>query len=327
MTDQDTTTGETRRSILKKGALATGAAAGVAGCAGLGDEGPAAETDTDGATDTDVLGDGTDTDDGTETDDDGAVEGDGGKALMFADAFRGGAQFRVTSPVIEQQPEVEGVEDGAVWSDYNTRVVEYVNTEEDVLLFPAHDAEITEGRVYELHDNFTWLSDDAGDQGVVDVRFTELDQEEVFDPDDVNVFDEGGGKALVRWSNYRPGAILEITSEVVEWTPRDDVAGSDIFSDYNTRFARWINGGTFQIYPAGDASIEQGQAYRMTSEFDVTDPEGNLVTTDLERVELSEGIATGDVATDPPTDGTAPSDDTATGEAGTDGGTDTPTES
>ncbi|WP_135365282.1 hypothetical protein [Halosimplex halophilum] len=324
MTDQNATTGETRRSILKKGALATGAAAGVAGCAGLGDEGPAAETDTDGDG-TDVFGDGTDTDDETETDGDDAVEGggNGGKALMFADAFRGGAQFRVTSPVIEQQPEVEGVEDGAVWSDYNTRVVEYVNTEEDVLFFPAHDAEITEGRVYELHDNFTWLSDDAGDQGVVDVRFTELDQERVFDPDDVNVFDEGGGKALVRWSNYRPGAILEITSEVVEWTPRDDVAGSDIFSDYNTRFARWINGGTFQIYPAGDASVEEGQAYRMTSEFDVTDPEGNLVTTDLERVELPEGIATGDGT--PGTGGTTASDDTSTGETETGGETDTST--
>ncbi|WP_436928545.1 hypothetical protein [Halosimplex halobium] len=323
MSDQNATTGETRRSILKKGALATGAAAGLAGCAALdGEEGPAAETETDGDG-TDVLGDGTDTDDGTETDGDGAVAGGRGKALMFADAFRAGAQFRVTSPVIEQQPEVEGVEDGSVWSDYNTRVVEYVNTEEDVLLFPAHDAEVTEGRVYELHDNFTWLSDDAGDQGVVDVRFSELDQERVFDPDDVNVFDEGGGKALVRWSNYRPGAILEITSEVVEWTPRDDVAGSDIFSDYNTRFARWINGGTFQIYPAGDASVEEDQAYRMTSEFDVTDPGGNLVTTDLERVELPEGIAGGDGT--PGTGGTTASDDTATGGTETNSGTDTPT--
>ncbi|QLH80223.1 twin-arginine translocation signal domain-containing protein [Halosimplex pelagicum] len=321
MTDRETSIGDrTRRSILKKGALATGAAVGVAGCAGLGDEGPAAQTDTDGdgATDTDVLDDGTDGDD--------AVEAGSDKALMFAEEFRGGAQFRVTSPVIEQQPEVEGVEDGDIWSDYNTRVVEYVNAEEDVLFFPAHDAEITEGRVYELHDNFTWLSDDAGDQGVVDVKFTEVGQEQIFDPSDVNVFDEGGGKALVRWGNYWPGAILRITSDVVEWTPRDDVAGSDVFADYNTRFARWINGGNFQIYPAGDASIERGQAYRMTSEFDVTDPEGNLVTTDLERVELPEGVATGDVATDPPTDGTTASEDTATdGGAGTGSGTDTPT--
>jgi len=306
MTDQNATTGETRRSILKKGALATGAAAGIAGCSALdGEEGPAAGTDTDGGAGEGPLGE------GTEPDGEGAVEAGSGKALMFADEFRGGAQFRVTSPVIEHQPEVEGVEDGSVWSDYNTRVVEYVNTQEDVLFFPAEDAEITEGRVYELHDNFTWLSDDAGDQGVVDVKFTDVGQEQIFDPSDANVFDEGGGKALVRWGNYRPGAILRITSGVVEWTPRDDVAGSDVFSEYNTRFARWIGGGNFQIYPAGDASIEQGRAYRMTPEFDVTDPEGNLVTTELERVELPEGVATGTATT---------GDDTAAG-----GGTDSPT--
>lgn len=296
MTDQDTSGGDqTRRSILKKGALATGATVGLAGCNALdGGEGPAADgTDTDDGVLDDDDDDGTDDgilDDETETDGEGLVDEGSKKALMFSDDFRGGAQFRVTSPVVEQQPDVEGVEEGSVWSDYNTRVIEYVNTDQDVQFFPAEDAEIQEGRVYELHDNFTWLSDDAGDQGVVDVKFTEVNQEQIFDPSDVNVFDEGGGKALVRWSNYRPGAVLTITSEVVDWTPRDDVAGSDVFSEYHTRFARYVNGGNFQIYPAEDAEIQSGQTYRMTPEFDVTDPEGNLVTTELERVELPEGV-------------------------------------
>lgn len=264
---------ESRRSFLKKGAVATGVAVGLAGCSENGapdEEGAAGDTPTGTAG--------------------GNVEEDGGKALMFNSEFRGGAQFRVVSPVIEQHPDVEGVQQGDVWSEYDTRIIEYLNTDEDVTFFPAHDAEVEQGQVYELHDNFTWFGDDTNDEGIIDVRFNPVNEDEAFDDEDWTVLDEGGGKALVRWQNYRPGAVLTVTSGVVEWAPRDDVQGSDVFSEYNTRFAEWVNtSDDFQVYPANDAGIQRGANYRMTGEFDVTDPEGNLVTVELEAVERADG--------------------------------------
>lgn len=287
---EDTARGsrETRRSFLTKGALAAGAAVGLAGCSQLrGQEAPANGTATDSPTGTDAPGKG------------------GGKALMFNTEFRGGAQFRVVSPVIEQRPDVEGVQEDDVFSEYNTRVIEYLNTDEDVTFFPAHDAQVQQGRVYELHDNFTLFSDETNDAGIIDVRFTRVGEQQAFDPDDWAVVEDGGGKALVRWNEYRPGAVFKITSGVVEWTPRDDVQESDVFSGYNTRFAEWVNTqDDFQVYPAQDAQVQRGAHYRMTGEFDVTDPEGNLVTVDLERVErtgggteTANGTATGNMTT------------------------------
>lgn len=265
--------GESRRSFIKKSAFSVGATVGLAGCSQLNGEGDGDPTGTDTDTDTD----------------DGDVES-AGKALMFNTEFRGGAQFRVVSPVIEQHPDVDGVQEGDFWSDYNTRIIEYLNVDQEVTFFPAHDANIEEGKVYELHDNFSLFSDDTNDEGVVSVKFTEVNEEQAFDADDWNVVEEGGGKALVRWNDYRPGAVFTIVSDIVDWTPRDDVEGTDVFSGYNTRFAEWLNSqDDFQIYVAQDASVESGVNYRMTDEFDVTDPEGNLVTVDLDQVERADG--------------------------------------
>lgn len=260
---------ESRRSFLKKGVLASGVGVGLAGCSQI--RGP-----LEGADESDSA---------TETDD-----GDGGgKALMFNSEFRGGAQFRVVSPVIEQHPKVEGVQEGNVWSDYNTRILEYLNVDEDVTFFPAHDAQVQEGQVYELHENFTLFADDTNDEGIIDVEFTPVGEDEVFD-EDFRIVEDGGGKALVRWNNYRPGAALTLISGVVEWSPGDELQEADILSEYNTRFAEWLNtGADFQIYLAQDATFNHEATYRMTDEFDVTDPEGNLLTVDLERVERTNG--------------------------------------
>lgn len=264
---------ESRRTFLKKGALASGVAVGLAGCSQIrGDEqAPTNETDTTTATET-PTGDGD--------------AGGGGKALMFNSEFNGGAQFRVVSDVLEAHPTVEGVQEGDIWSEYNTRMIEYLNTDENVTFFPAHDATVEQDQVYELHDNFTWFGDNVNDEGIIDVKFTQVGNEQVFAADNWEVVEQGGGKALVRWNNFRPGAVFTCVSGVVEWAPRADVQGSDIFSEYNTRLAEWLNTqNDFQIYVAQDAQVKKGAHYRMNKEFDVTEPEANLVTVDLDRVE------------------------------------------
>lgn len=275
MTEKESTldllSGDTsRRSMLKKSALAT-VGTGILGSS----MGSAAAQET-----------------GTTTGN-GGNQADGGKALMFNDEFRPGAQFRVRSPVLEQDPDVEGVQQGDIWSEYNTRRIEYLNTNEEVYFFPAHDAELQQGAVYELHTNFSLFADDTADEGVISVSFEPVPENEVLVPEDDNQLDpdedfgivDGGGKALVRFTNFHPGSLVRITSGVTKWTPREDVQGSDIFSEYNTRHAEYLNANDeFLIYTAQAGEFEQGGVYVMRDEFDVTDPEGGLVTADVDRV-------------------------------------------
>lgn len=274
-------TDESRRGFLQKGALSSGAFAFGLGSLGFTDSGVVMQTE----------GNETETP-GTETPV-GTVD-EGGEALMFNDEFRAGAQFRVKSPVINEDPAIRNVAQDTVFGEYNTRAIEYLNTDEEVYLFPAEDAEVEQGVVYELHDEYFRFDDASPDSGILDVRFERVPEEDVLVPDEDNRFEpmddfdvvEGGGKALVDVRNFSPGALLEITSGVVEWTPGPDVQGSDIFSTYNTRHARYLNtNDEFLIYPAGAADVEEGGVYLMQNEFDVTDPEGQLVTADLDRVD------------------------------------------
>ncbi|MFC6824975.1 twin-arginine translocation signal domain-containing protein [Halopelagius fulvigenes] len=265
---------ESRRDFMKKSALTSGALA-----VGLTGSATAQETGTTNGT-------------GTTTGTSGDV-GDGGKALMFNDEFRPGAQFRVVSPVLEQNPDVEGVEQGDIWSEYNTRRIQYLNTNEEVYFFPAHDAEIQEGTVYELQTNFSLFADETNDEGVISVSFEPVSEDDVLISEDDGQLDpnedfeivDGGGKALVRAGNFYPGSLVQITSDVLEWTPRQQVQGSDIFSAYNTRHAEYLNtNDEFPIYTAHDGEFEPDAVYVMRNEFDVTDPEGALLTVDLDRV-------------------------------------------
>lgn len=289
---------ESRRSFLQKGALASGAAA-----VGLGGLGLSRSADPVAGQDDNETA----TPNGTDASGDAGLQANGGgKALMFNDEFRPGAQFRVKSPVVEQNPDVMGVQEGDVFSEYNTRVIEYLNTDEEAYFFPAHDAEVEQGAIYELHDNFTLFDDDAADSGIIDVRFESVGEDDVLFPSEDNQLDpqedfdlvEGGGKALVQAGDFHPGALIEITTDVVEWTPRPDVQGSDVFSEYNTRHARYLNtNDEFLLYPAEAADVAQGEVYLIQDEFDITDPEGQLVTTDLDRVDgddLDDALLNGD---------------------------------
>ena len=292
MTDENSLLGsDSRRSFIKKGVLSTGALA-----LGLGGSGAAAGQ-TDGG------------------------EG-GGKAVMYNDEARPGAQFRVISPVIEQNPEIDGAEGGDLWSEYNTRRIEYLNTKEQAYFFPANDAEVQEGQVYELEQNFTLFDGFGNNEGLVTVSFASVPEDEILFPGDDNQLDEGedfelldgGGKALVSGQHYRPGALLQITSDVVSWTPRQTIEGSNIFSDYNTRHAEYLNtNDEFPIYPAQEADIQQGATYLVETEFTLLDPEENLYTIRLSEVNEDDldsavlGESDGETGTATPTGTDTPS--------------------
>ncbi len=112
------------------------------------------------------------------------------------------------------------------------------------------------------------------------------DGDVLLEPEEDFALVDGGGKALVRANNFYPGGLFQVTSDVVEWTPREDVAGSDIFSEYNTRIGEYLGTGEdFEFYPAHEAAVETGGVYVMRDEFDITDPEGNLVTISFDRVD------------------------------------------
>lgn len=293
MTDESSDSGDLRRSFLKRGALAAGALS-----LGLGGGTAAAQ---DGGTGTSTPSGG-----GTTTPSEGGTTptGGSGEALMYSDEFRPGAQFRVVSPPIEQNPDVEGAfqGSGSMWAEHSTRMIEYLNTNEQVYFFPPYNSNLEQGRVYELQENFSPASNDTASEAIVSVRYHRVGDEDVLIPHDDNQLNPGedfqviggGGKALVRPNNFFPGSLLQITSGVVDWSPREDVQGSGFFSSYNTRHAEYLNtGDEFTLYTAQSGEFQQGGVYLLSDEFDITDPEGNLLTVQLERVnedDLPDGL-------------------------------------
>lgn len=111
---------ESSRSLLSRSAVATAGA----GLLGIGSA--AAQQDEPG-----------------DDEDDGIVEQDSGgqKGLLFQANFKPDAKFVITSDVIRYVPQVEEVTDN-IWSDYDTRVIRYLNTGEHVLMFVAHEADV-----------------------------------------------------------------------------------------------------------------------------------------------------------------------------------------
>ena len=70
------------------------------------------------------------------------------EALIFAGSFHPGARFEVTSDVLNYTPVVP--QGARTFGEHNSRVIKYLNTDERVLFFPANDAEVQKGAVYEL---------------------------------------------------------------------------------------------------------------------------------------------------------------------------------
>ena len=84
------------------------------------------------------------------------------QALIFAGSFHPGARFEVTSDVLNYTPVVP--EGAAAFGDYNSRVIKYTNTNERALFFPANDAEVQRGDVYEFSGSIQPVNPELSDQ-------------------------------------------------------------------------------------------------------------------------------------------------------------------
>lgn len=258
MSDDQSHLDATRRSVLKYSA--TTAAAGLVGTGGFGSAASLGDT--------------------------------GGKAVMRVDEFYPGGTFRVTAGPQENVP--EAVAESGVFSEFNAYTVEYLNTNEQATLYVAASAEIDRGVVYSLEQEFDVTPPEGN---LVTVRFDPATEEEFgLADDDDNEFVEGdddlfgdvetadgGGKALVFADQFYPGAFVRVVSGSVQEVPDfEAVRGSGVFSEFDTRFGRYLNTGEqVHVFVAQSAEVEKGEVYQVEDEFDVTAPEGNLVTVSL----------------------------------------------
>lgn len=168
-------TESSRRSFMKKGAVASGAVGlGLTGASGA-----------------------------VAQDDDGDDGDDGARALMFSTQFYAGAQFEFVSEPIDWAP-VETDEGGDDWlgdedddllfdeadlfANYDTRIIQYAfATQNYALLFVQQGANVQQGRTYELSPAFEvygqddadvdddLLFDDGNELGLVAVQYDPAD--------------------------------------------------------------------------------------------------------------------------------------------------------
>lgn len=261
---------QSRRRFVKTGALTSGALA-------LGLVGNAAAQQTE-----------------TPTGDGGDGDEEFRRAAMFSDEFYSGAVFRVVSPNLENQPLVT---DPGGLQDWNVRVIEYFNTNEENYLFLPPDAQVQEGDLYVFDDAFTPFDDvDVDDEDLVVAPYRPLGQEdfpfELEEGTDFELVDEGGGEAAVRPQDFYSGGLFRITSGPQGWVPAD-VADSGLFTDYDTVHAEYLGtNDEFLFFPQEGAAVEQGRLYVMWDEFEFLDPVGNLVATEFDVV--NEGSLTVD---------------------------------
>lgn len=184
-------TSQSRRWFVKTGAVTSGALA-------LGLSGGAAAQQTE-----------TPTEEPTETP--SGDQPDWRQAFMFSDEFHAGTVFRVVSPVLEDPP---AAETPPAVEDWSVRVIEYFNTNQEEYLFVPPDANLEEGELYRLGDQFVPATNGA--RGLMEVEYRPLDAEELqFDleeGDEFELLDEGGGEAAVRPRNFFTNTLFRVTS-------------------------------------------------------------------------------------------------------------------
>jgi len=265
MSDQPTN--ESRRRFVKASALTSGALA-----LGLPGSVTAQQTDT-------PTGDG--------------QNGDFRPGVMFSDEYREGAVFRVTSPDLQSMPISA---DGSNLQNWSVRVVEYFNTNEESYLLLPPDADVTEGDLYVLGDQFTPFDGAFDDENLIEVDYRPLDQGDFpfdLEEEDLDIVEEGGGEGALRPNDFYSGALFRVTSGTQGWVP-EDVAGSGLFTDYNTVHAEYLGSGErFLFFPQEDAQVQQGRLYVMWDEFEFVDPAGNLVAVNFDLVN-EEGLTVDD---------------------------------
>lgn len=120
MTDNSQTLrrAESRRSFIRRGVIASGAALGVPGAVA------AQEGDTD--------------DDGDDEDTDSTPRDDWIDGLVFRKAFRPEGRFAFVSGPLDRKPDADAVNDSR-WADYVTFRIRWIDTGEVDLLFAAEE--------------------------------------------------------------------------------------------------------------------------------------------------------------------------------------------
>lgn len=217
--------------------------------------------------------------------------GDGGaqyrEAIAPDETYFSGAIFRVVSPPLKDAP-VGGNLD--VLQNYDARVIEYFNTNEEGFLFVPKDAAITEGEVYVFDDR---LGERPGDRLAVEdflrVRYRPLTDAdlpfEIEEDEDFEILEGGGGEAAVRPDDFYSKALFEITSGPQGWLPQD-AEQSGLLTDYNTVHAQYLGTNQrFFFFPQEGAQTETGQLYVMRDEAEFFDPAGNLVAVEFNPID------------------------------------------
>ena len=208
-------------------------------------------------------------------------------AWMFNDEVRPGAAFRVASPELADQPNVNEDVAGALPAGSTTRVVEYFNTQEEATLLLPEDADVEEGERYQFTETMQFVEGASG-EGLVRVQFQPIEDDEfsfdLVESDEVEILDEGG-EGAIRPRNFSAGSIFRVTSGPQGWVP-DDIEQSGYFTEYNTLHAEYL--GTddeFLFFPQEDAEVEIDALYTVEQEWEMFDPVGNLVAVEFSRVE------------------------------------------
>lgn len=212
---------------------------------------------------------------------------DGMTAWLFNDEICPGAVFRVASPELADQPNVNEAVAGVLPSGSTTRVIEYFNTAEEATMLLPSESEVQEGERYQFTETAQFV-EGAGGEGLVRAEFQPVEDEDfpfdLVDSDEVEILDEGG-EGAVRPRNFAAGGIFRVTSGEQGWVP-DDVAQSGYFTDYNTHHAEYL--GTddeFLFFPQEDAEVETNALYTVEEDWELFDPVGNLVALEFSRVE------------------------------------------
>lgn len=99
------------------------------------------------------------------------VTDSGGEATVRPRDFSAGALFRITSDDMNWVP--TDVAQSGLISEYDAYHARYVGTDEDFLFFPQESAQIQQGVLYVMHDNFEFLSPEGN---LVAASFRQVDE-------------------------------------------------------------------------------------------------------------------------------------------------------
>ena len=183
---------DSRRSFVKKSAIAASALA-------LGASGTAAAQEGEAS--------GGETETGTNPFDNG--EG-GGEAIVQVSSFHPNARFTFVSGVVDWTPDVPEVSDD-VWDSYNTYQIRWLNTNQIVPLWVEQDATLGE-----YDEGLGYIPDD---QDSNQPQLYEMDQE-------WELFDEGNDLAEVTFSTV-PEEEEDQILENDDWWQDDDGGGTE----------------------------------------------------------------------------------------------------